>query len=67
MFEATAQRQYTRELLFSTAVELMAAVACRIYPAVNAAYQAEQGRVGVSVKALYDKFARTEPALGESR
>jgi Transposase DDE domain len=66
LFAATAQRQYTRELLFSTAVDLMAAVACRIYPALNAAYQAEKERVGVSVKALYDKFARSEPCLGES-
>lgn len=50
LFAITAQRQYTRGLLFSTAVDLMAAVACRIYPALNAAYQAEKGRVGVSVK-----------------
>lgn len=65
LFAATAERQYTRELLFSGAVDLMAAVACRIYPAVHAAYQDDKARIGVSVRALYDKLAHMEPPLGE--
>src|SRR5438067_1461965 len=65
MFAATAERHYTRELLFSTTVDLLAAVACRIQPSVQAAYQDQKANVGVSVRALYDKLARTEPALGE--
>ncbi len=65
LFAATAERQYTRELLFSSTVDLMAAVACRIYPAVHAAYQDDKARIGVSVRALYDKLAHMEPALGE--
>ena len=65
LFAATAERQYTRELLFSSTVDLMAAVACRIYPAVHAAYQDDKARIGVSVRALYDKLAHMEPAMGE--
>lgn len=65
LFTTTAEKQYTRELLFSTTVDLLATVSCRMYPAVNAAYQAERERVGVSVRALYDKLARMEPRLGE--
>ena len=54
LFAQTAQRQYTRELLFSTTVDLMAAVACRVYPSVHAAYQDKKGQLGVSVRALYE-------------
>jgi hypothetical protein len=43
----------------------MAAVACRIYPSVHAAYQDKKEQIGVSVRALYDKLAGTEPQLGE--
>lgn len=66
LFAQTAQRQYTRELLFSSTVDLLAVVACRIYPAVNSAYLAEQEIIGVTVRAVYDKLARNEPALGEA-
>jgi IS4 transposase len=65
LFAATAERQYTRELLFSTTVDLMAAVACRMQPSLHAAYQDQKAHVGVSIRALYDKLARTELALGE--
>jgi hypothetical protein len=63
LFDTKAQRQYTRELLFSTAVDLMSLVVCRIRPSIHAAYQALQDRIGVSVKALYDKLSHMEPAL----
>src|SRR5438270_6610995 len=66
LFDQTAQRQYTRELLFSTAVDLMLAVACRVYATVHAAYQDRQEEINVSVRALYDKLAHTEPQLGEA-
>lgn len=35
MFEDTATRQYTRELLFSSTVDLIAAVVCRMVPSVR--------------------------------
>jgi IS4 transposase len=65
LFADTAETQYTRELLFSTTVELVATVACRSQPSIHAAYQEQKEQIGVSVRALYDKLARTEPALGE--
>jgi IS4 transposase len=65
LFINNAESQYTRELLFSTTVDLMATVACRIHPSVHAAYQEHKAQIGVTVRALYDKLARTEPTLGE--
>ena len=59
LFEQTAERQYTRTLLFSSVVDLMGTVVARIQPAVNAAYQARAEALGVSLKAVYDKLDRT--------
>jgi len=60
VFEATAEKQYTRELLFSTVVELMSLVVLKIRPSVHAAYQAQAEQVGVSVQAVYDKLKGVE-------
>ena len=40
VFAQSAERQYHRELAFSTMVDLMSLVVCRIQPAIHAAYQA---------------------------
>lgn len=64
LFEQTADKQYTRQLLFSTVVGLMSTVVCRIQPSVNAAYLKGAVPIGVSVKALYGKIERIEPATG---
>ena len=37
LFEDVAERQYTRELLFSDVVGLMALVVCKVRPSINAA------------------------------
>src|SRR3954453_18120654 len=63
LFERTAQRQYTRTLLFSSVVDLMGSVVAKIQPAVNAAYRARAEALGVSLRAVYDKIGGTEPAL----
>src|SRR3954470_23098844 len=63
LFERTAQRQYTRTLLFSSVVDQMGAVVARVQPAVNAAYRARSETLGVSLKAVYDKLDRTEPGV----
>jgi hypothetical protein len=63
LFERTAQRQYTRDLLFSTAVELMAQVVLGRKPAVYAAYQAMSDRIDVSDTALYQKLRHMELAV----
>jgi hypothetical protein len=63
LFTATAQQQYTRELLFSTLVDLMGTVVCRIRPSLHAAYQARPQPLPVSLKALYAKLERLEPGI----
>lgn len=42
LFEEQRDRQYTRELLFSTVVELTSAVALGIQPSLHAAAQARR-------------------------
>ncbi len=52
LFARTAQPQYTRALLFATAVELRAQVVLGRKPSVHAAYQASADRLGVSDTAV---------------
>ena len=59
-FAKTADRQYTRTLLFSTLFDLMSQVVCGMFPSVGAAYQADEEAIGVSVQAVYDKLKRLE-------
>src|SRR5512143_4219403 len=63
LFEDTAQRQYTRTLLFSSIVDLMSTVVCRIRPSINAAYKKHAPLLGVTRKAVYDKLDRLEPEV----
>jgi IS4 transposase len=56
LFLTTAQKQYTRELLFSQLVELMTAVVLRQQPSVLAAYRKGVGHITVSDQAVYDKL-----------
>ena len=63
LFEQTAERQYTRTLLFSSVVYMMGTVVAKIQPAVNAAYRAKAEALGVSLRADYDKLERLEPGL----
>lgn len=65
LFEEHRGRQYQRELLFSTVVDIVALVALGLRPSVHAAARARQD-LGVSLAALYDKLNRTEPALGRA-
>ena len=53
VFEDSAQRQYTKQLLFSQLVALMAAVATRTHASVHSAYLAMKDRLGVSPAALW--------------
>jgi Transposase DDE domain len=63
LFEATAHKQYTKGLLFSTLVDLMGLVVCRVRPSVHAAYQARAEQFRVSLKAVYAKLERLEPGI----
>jgi hypothetical protein len=63
IFDNNAQTQYTRELLFSSVVDLMSLVVCGIHPSVNAAYRAKAKELCVSRTAVYDKLNRVETAV----
>src|SRR3954452_24879389 len=56
LFRSTAQRQYTRELLFSQLVELMTGVVLRQQPSVLAAYRHGIGDITVSDQSVYNKL-----------
>jgi transcription termination factor NusB len=63
LFEDVAEHQYTRKLLFSSVVDLMSLVVCRIRPAVHTVYQARAAIIEASLRAVYDKLDRLEPGL----
>lgn len=60
LFERTAEVQYTRELMFSSVVDLMGQVVLGVQPSVHAAYQAQAEKIGVSDQAVYDKLNHVE-------
>jgi hypothetical protein len=63
LFVRIAGDRDDRELLFSTCVDLMATVVCRVKPPVHAAYQADD-HLPVSVSAVYARLARVPTAAG---
>ena len=63
LFEDVAEQQYTHKLLFSTIVDLMSVVVCRIRPSIHAAFQARAETVGATIEAVYDKLDGTETAV----
>lgn len=62
VFDRHRQRQYTRDLLFSTVVDLMALVALGLRPSLHAAAKSSKD-LKVSMAALYDKVNHLEPAV----
>jgi hypothetical protein len=56
LFEKNSSTQYTKELLFSTVVEMMNTVACGIRPSIHAAYQSQASKMSVSVTSVYNKL-----------
>src|SRR4051794_17620315 len=63
LFERHAREQYTRELLFSTAVDLLTQAVCGVRKSVHAAYQAAEEPIGVSLTSVYNKLQGVEPAV----
>ena len=65
IFESHSKRQYSRELLFSSLVNLLSLVVCGIHPSVNAAYKAKAAELNVNVTrgALYQKLNGVEPEV----
>ncbi len=60
-YARTAQKQYTRTLLFSTVYELLSQVVFTIKPSVHAAYQEREEEMGASVVSVYNKLNGMEP------
>lgn len=60
LFESESRSQYTRNLLFSTTVELMSLVALGLRPSVHAAAKSMK-ELPVTVQALYGKLNHSEP------
>lgn len=65
VFAAHAEQQYTRELLFSTVVDLMTLVTLGLRPSLHAAAQEAlaSGTLRVTEQALYAKVNHTEPGV----
>ena len=59
-FARTAQKQYTRTVLFSTVYDVLSQVVFRIKPSVRAAYRAQEDTVGASLISLYNKLNGVE-------
>ena len=55
-FNATADQQYTKELMFSTVFDIISQVVCGSRKSVHAAYQASSEDIGVSVTSVYNKL-----------
>src|SRR5882672_9472552 len=59
-YERTAQKQYTRDLLFSSIYDLMNQVVFCVQPSVRAAYRAQQDDVATSPVSVYSKLKGLE-------
>lgn len=65
VFAERARRQCSRDLAFSTVVDVLTLVVLKIYKSVNAVYAAKAVDVATSVNAVYDKLQGVEPAVCE--
>jgi hypothetical protein len=59
-FERTAQKQYTRDLMFSSIYDMMNQVVLCVQPSVRAAYQAQRDDIGTSLVSVYNKLNNLE-------
>jgi IS4 transposase len=65
LFAATAQRQRSGELLFSSCVEALALVVAGTHKSLNAVYERQQAEWTVGVRSLYEKLAGIETQVSE--
>jgi hypothetical protein len=63
IFDQHALNQYTRTLLFSSAVDLLTQVVCGVHQSVHSAFQACDEPLGVSITSVYNKLQGVEPAV----
>ena len=60
LFEEKADSQYTRDLIFSSVVDLMGQVVTSAFPSVRAAYLDQAFGISVSLTSLYNKLQGIE-------
>lgn len=65
MFEETAEKQVSGDLLFSTCADLLGLVVTGSHKSVNSAYRRRRKEVGVAVKSVYNKLSGIETAVSE--
>lgn len=63
LFDDTAERGYTKELLFSTTVDLMSLVVCGKAIHVQSAFGQIRDRVPVTLKSVYEKLQHIETGV----
>ena len=63
LFGEHSEWQYERKLLFSSVVDLMGMVVCRLEPSIHTAYKAVKDTLPVSLASVYDKVNGIEPAV----
>jgi len=61
LYERSIDKQYTRDLMFSSVFLLMNLVVCRIQPSIHAAYQDNKASIETSLTAVYDKLNGIDP------
>src|SRR5260370_16169997 len=63
LFAGQAEHQYTRDLLFSSVVDLMSLVVSGTYTSIHAAYHATPDDIAVSLTSVYNKLNGLETHL----
>jgi hypothetical protein len=63
IFACQAQRQYTKELAFSTCARLLCQVTLGRAASVHAAWKKDQATIPVSIVSIYEKLKHTEPGV----
>jgi hypothetical protein len=66
LFHNVAEKQYEKELLFSTTVRIMTDVVLNTRSSVRQSYLARKEEIPVSLAAVYDKLAATETVTSEA-
>jgi hypothetical protein len=66
-YERTAQKQYTRNLLFSTVYDLLSQVVFGIEPSVHAVYRHREDTIGTSLVSVDNKLNRLAVVLAALR
>lgn len=67
-FQNATNRQYTRELMFSSVFELMSLVVLKTFGSINTAYKAQKknNAIGVSITSVYNKLNGLETGVSSA-